>query len=336
MFLFRASRLSDLPQVEILARESPVGITSLPDDRDVLYRKIQTSVDSLGADVCFHGEESYFFVLEDLERGTLAGVSGLVASAGFNEPFYSYRNETLVHASAALNIHHKIHALSLCHDLTGNSLLTSYYVRPDLAYSAESDLLSRARFLFMANHPERFADHVVSEMVGVADEQGNSPFWDSVGRHFFGIDYHEAERMCGVHGRKFITELMPHHPVYVPLLTDEAQSAMGQVGPASEIPFDVLVREGFEAENYIDIFDGGPALHASVNHIRSFVQSRRLTAKAGNARAGARWLVANQSLDDFRAVVAEATLESGQLEMTAEVLDALGIASGDAVRAVPL
>ena len=37
----------------------------------------------------------------------------IVASAGFSEPFYSFRNETFVHASRSLSIHNKIHVLSL-------------------------------------------------------------------------------------------------------------------------------------------------------------------------------------------------------------------------------
>lgn len=51
---------------------------------------------------------------------------------------------------------------------------------------------------------------------------------------------------------------MPHYPIYVPLLPDAAQESMGQVHPRAQITFDILMREGFETDNYIDIFDGGP------------------------------------------------------------------------------
>ncbi|QDQ25124.1 arginine N-succinyltransferase [Chitinimonas arctica] len=335
MFVLRSSRMSDLPGVELLARESPVGVTSLPESRDTLAGKIQSSIDSLAADIGFHGEESYFFVQEDTDSGELVGVSAIVASAGFNEPFYSYRNETFIHASPGLGIHNKIHALSLCHDLTGNTLLASFHVRPALRFSRWSDLQSRARLLFIAQWPERFADSVVSEMMGVTRPDGSSPFWDSVGRRFFGIDYQDVEYHCGVNGRKFIAELMPHHPLYVPLLADDAQAAMGQVNPDSEVPYEVLTREGFEAENYIDIFDGGPTLHCATRAIRSVAQSRLVQVAAGEGGQGD-WLLATTRRDDFRATVVTAAADGERITLSREVLDRLGLSVGDLVRIAPL
>lgn len=335
MLVLRSSRLADLPGVELLAQESPVGVTSLPANRDALYRRIQASMDSMAADVGFHGEESYLFVLEDTDSKALVGVSGLVASAGFSEPFYSYRNETLIHASPGLGIHNKIHALSLCHDLTGNTLLTGFYCRDELDFSRWSDLLSRGRLLFLAQWPARFAEGVVSEMLGVNRPDGTSPFWDSVGQVFFGIGYQDAEFYCGVKGRKFIAELMPQHPIYVPLLSDEAQTAMGQVSTDSEVPFDVLLREGFETENYIDIFDGGPTLHARTSSIRTVAQSRLAQARAG-AGGSTPFLVATTRLEDFRATVAEAELAGDEIRLPLAVMTALALQDGETVRIAPL
>ncbi|MBV8466074.1 MAG: arginine N-succinyltransferase [Burkholderiales bacterium] len=335
MLVFRPARQSDLPAIERLASESPVGVTSLPVDQDTLASKVQASIDSIAADVSYYGEESYFFVLEDKIADTLVGVSGIVASAGFNEPFYSYRNETLIHAAPGLGIHSKIHALSLCHDLTGNTLLTSFYVQPSLRFTRGSDLLSRARLMFIAQWPERFADGVVSEMLGSTRADGSSPFWDSVGRIFFGIDYQDAEYYCGVKGRKFIAEMMPQHPLYVPLLSDEAQAVMGEVGPDSAVPFDVLTREGFETENYIDIFDGGPTLHAATRGIRTIAQSCLAKVMEGSV-GGAAWLVSTTRLDDFRATVAEADVTDHGIALAPAVREALGLAVGDVVRVSPL
>ena len=158
MLVMRPAQAADLPQVQRLAADSPVGVTSLPDDAERLRDKILASEASFAAEVSYNGEESYFFVLEDSASGELVGCSAIVASAGFSEPFYSFRNETFVHASRSLSIHNKIHVLSLCHDLTGNSLLTSFYVQRDLVQSVYAELNSRGRLLFMASHPERFAD----------------------------------------------------------------------------------------------------------------------------------------------------------------------------------
>ncbi len=337
MLVMRPAQLSDLAEIRRLAADSPVGVTSLPDDDERLREKVLASEASFAAEVSFNGEESYFFVLEDTDAGRLVGCSGIVASAGYSEPFYSFRNETFVHASRELKIHNKIHALSLCHDLTGNSLLTSFYVERPLVDTVFAELNSRARLLFVASHPERFADSVVVEIVGQSDEQGNSPFWDAVGRNFFDMNYAQAERLSGLKSRTFLAELMPHYPIYVPLLPDAAQEAMGQVHPRAQITFDILMREGFETDHYIDIFDGGPTLHARTSGIRSIAQSRMVPARIGEAqgRGGRPYLVSNGLLQDFRALVAELDWVPGKpVALPRAAAEALGVGEGASVRLV--
>ncbi|MFR0689973.1 arginine/ornithine succinyltransferase subunit alpha [Enterobacterales bacterium AE_CKDN230030158-1A_HGKHYDSX7] len=338
MLVMRPAQVADLQQVQRLAADSPVGVTSLPDDAERLREKILASEASFAAEVSFNGEESYFFVLEDSDTGRLVGCSAIVASAGFSEPFYSFRNETFVHASRELKIHNKIHVLSLCHDLTGNSLLTSFYVERDLVNTPIAELNSRGRLLFMASHPERFADAVVVEIVGYSDEQGQSPFWNAIGRNFFDLDYTEAEKLSGLKSRTFLAELMPHYPIYVPLLPDDAQEAMGQVHPRAQITFDILMRDGFESDNYVDIFDGGPALHARTSGIRSIAQSRQVPVRIGEGGKGNRgYLVTNGQLQDFRAVVAELDWVPGKpVTLNQETAEALGIGEGASVRLVAI
>ncbi|UXJ51318.1 arginine/ornithine succinyltransferase subunit alpha [Pseudomonas citronellolis] len=336
MLVMRPAQAADLQQVQRLAADSPVGVTSLPDDAERLKEKILASEASFAAEVSYNGEESYFFVLEDTQTGQLVGCSAIVASAGFSEPFYSFRNETFVHASRELKIHNKIHVLSLCHDLTGNSLLTSFYVQRELVNTPIAELNSRGRLLFMASHPERFADAVVTEIVGYSDDQGESPFWNAVGRNFFDLNYSEAEKLSGLKSRTFLAELMPHYPIYVPLLPDEAQEAMGQVHPRAQITFDILMREGFETDNYIDIFDGGPTLHARTSGIRSIAQSRLVPVRIGEVPKATRsYLVTNGLLQDYRAVVTELDWVPGKpVTLSAETAEALGIGEGASVRLV--
>lgn len=336
MLILRPARMGDLPEVQRLAADSPIGVTSLPDDRERLAEKIRASEASFAAEVGYNGEESYFFVLEDLARGQLVGCSGMVATAGFSEPFYSFRNETFVHASRELKIHNKIHVLSLCHDLTGNSLLTSFYMQPELVGTPWAELNSRGRLLFVASHPERFAESMVVEVVGYSDEHGDSPFWDAIGRNFLDINYAEAERLGGLKSRTMLAELMPSYPIYVPLLPDSAQESMGQVHPRAQISFDILMREGFESDHYIDIFDGGPTVHARTSGIRSIAQSRLVPVRLGApASAGRAYLMANNQTQDFRALIAELDWEPGQpLTLTPAVAEALGVGEGGSVRVV--
>lgn len=336
MLIMRPARMGDLPEVQRLAADSPIGVTSLPDDRERLAEKIRISEASFAAEVSFNGEESYFFVLEDTVSGALVGCSGVVATAGFSEPFYSYRNETFVHASRELKIHNKIHVLSLCHDLTGNSLLTSFHLQPELDSTPAAELNSRGRLLFVASHCERFAEAMVVEVVGYSDEQGDAPFWDAIGRNFLAISYAEAERLCGLKSRTMLAELMPSYPIYVPLLPDSAQEAIGQVHPRAQVSFDILMREGFEAEHYIDIFDGGPTVHARTSSIRSIAQSRVEPVRLGApAQSGRLYLLANNQTQDFRALIAELDWQPGQpLTLEPAVAEALGVGEGGSVRVV--
>jgi arginine N-succinyltransferase len=118
------------------------------------------------------GEETYFFVLENAATGEIVGTSGIAAAAGFHDRFYSYRNEIIVHASQELKVSNKIHALHLCHDLTGFSLLTSFYIDPAYVDSDLPDLLSRARLLYVGEQRQRFADKLAAENPGVCDAEG--------------------------------------------------------------------------------------------------------------------------------------------------------------------
>ena len=75
MLVLRPVELTDLPQLQRLARESMVGVTSLPDDTERLRRRILDSGASFAKDVQGNGPENYFFVLEDPLTRRLAGCS---------------------------------------------------------------------------------------------------------------------------------------------------------------------------------------------------------------------------------------------------------------------
>ena len=339
ILVLRPCRMSDLPSVARIAAASAVGITSLPPDHDRLYEKIRNSSHSFSAEVDVNGEEDYFFVLEDAVSGDIVGTSGIAASAGFHDRFYSYRNEIIVHASQELGVSNKIHSLHLCHDLTGLSLLTSFYIEPKYHHTVWPQLLSRARLLFIAEHPQRFADKLAAENPGVCDDNGNSPFWNAVGRRFFNMDYPQAERLSGGRSKTFIAELMPQYPIYVPLLPADAKLAIGQLHPVAELPFSILLEEGFEADTYIDIFDGGPTVEARISTLRSVAANRRLrvTLDVPSGGIGATYLIANTATSDFRATIGNVVVTANEmLALSPELADRLELASGDDVRVTPL
>jgi arginine N-succinyltransferase len=339
MYVLRPCEIADLPQVEAIAAKSAIGITSLPPNRDRLLDKINNSLYAFSTEVDVPGEETYFFVLENIATGEIVGTSGLAASAGFHDRFYSYRNEIIVHASQELKVSNKIHSLHLCHDLTGYSLLTSFYLESSVADSVLPQLLSRGRLLFVGEAPARFADKLAAENPGVCDVNGNSPFWDAVGRRFFGMDYPQAERLSGGRSKTFIAELMPQYPIYVPLLPADAQLAIGQLHPDGELPFSILMEEGFEADTYIDIFDGGPTVEARIQTLRSIRHQRRLMV--GDVVAARKpesntvsVIIANTKSEGYRATLADIAIDWNEVSISNDVADALDVKKGDVVRLV--
>jgi len=219
--LLRPVAAADLADLARMAAASADGISSLPNDVAKLERRIEASLQSFASPDDASGEETYLFVLED--AGRIVGCSGIAASAGFFDRFYSYRNEFVVHASAALAVSQRMHTLHLCHDLTGTTLLTSFYLDPGYEDGPAAQLLSRARLLFIRAHAARFSERIAAESPGITDAAGQSPFWDAVGRRFFGMDYPEAEALIGGRSRACIAELMPPSPIYVALLPEAAQ-----------------------------------------------------------------------------------------------------------------
>ena len=93
MLVLRPVELTDLPQLQRLARESLVGVTSLPDDTERLRERI--------LDSCASFEQRRRRVTarritsscwKTWRPSAWSGCSEILATAGFSEPFYSLRN----------------------------------------------------------------------------------------------------------------------------------------------------------------------------------------------------------------------------------------------------
>jgi arginine N-succinyltransferase len=342
MLFVRPARLADLDALELMARAAHPVLHSLPRDRAVLETRVALSEDSFRAEVDFPGEEFYLFVLEDSETHALHGTSSIVASAGYSEPFYAFRNDALIHASRELKVNRKIHALTMSHELTGKSRLAGFYVDPSVREATESaaHLLSRARMMYVAANRKRFSEDVFSLMLGVTDDAGVSPFWEAVGRKFFGRDFEQVELESGGRSRTFIAEVMPSYPLYVPLLPAEAQRVLGEPDDGALLAYDIHLEEGFEPDRFVDIFDAGPVLTVPVARSASVLANetrivRSLTDDA--SPSGAPYLVAAGGAHQFRCVLASLPAgRAGGAPLGAALREALGVIEPDSVRCVPL
>ena len=118
-------------------------------------------------------------VAEDTETGEVMGTTALDAAVGLSSPFYTYLLGKQVHSSPKLGIYNVVETLTLTNDYTGVSELCTLFLREQARQGSNGRLLSKCRFLFLAEFPELFDRRVLAEMRGVSDDNGNSPFWNA-------------------------------------------------------------------------------------------------------------------------------------------------------------
>jgi arginine N-succinyltransferase len=209
------------------------------------------------------------------------------------------------------------------------------FVAPDARGGGWGKLLARARYLFIAQKPEIIADHICAELRGWRGPNGEQPFWESVGRHFFEMDFVDADLHNAMCGNQFIQDLMPRHPVYTVFLSEAARACIGRPHDSARPALDMLFAEGFEWDQYIDIFDGGPLVDAKTRQIRTITQSREKRVFAlGDVDEGPRYLMAAGAVATFRCVAERAQIDGDSLIIARETADALNVRVGDTVRCV--
>lgn len=327
MLIIRPILPKDYDSLHTIAVESGIGFTSLPVNEALLQNKISSASESFASNPAKPGPQSYLFVMEDTSTGEVVGTSGIEASVGLKDAFYHYHLSKVVHASRELGVHNTVELLTLSNDYSGMSEICTLFLREKARQGNAGRLLSTFRFLFMAQHPHRFSDVVFAEMRGVSDKHGKSPFWEWLETHFFSVDFPTADYLTGIGNKVFIAELMPKYPIYVNLLSQEAQACIGKVHEKTMPALKLLEKEGFKNRGYVDIFDAGPTIEADIENIKTVRNSIVCSVKVSThikTEKCQQYLIVNNKVSDFRACIADAMIgEHGQAYISAEVADAL-------------
>lgn len=337
MIIVRPSASGDLPGIEKLINESAAPLSTLPANRDKLEEKIEASRRSFAGESDMLGRERFLFVMEDTASREILGTSGIDAHAGNGAPFYNYRLDSLYHSSQQLGVHNEVPILYLTHELSGRVLLCSLSISSRYRETTYFDLLSRSRLLFLHAHAARFGERIIVEIQGAHDEHGSSPFWDSLGRHFFGMDFNTADFYSAVKSKTFIAEMMPAHPIYVPLLTDAAQKAIAKPHAAARKNFDFLEKEGMYFDQHIDIFDGGPTLEGRIGDLNTVRQARVGQVKYTEHGQGQQKLVASTQFEHFAAGLCNLTEGLGDvIRVSRAMAEKMALKEGDNILFSPL
>jgi len=337
--VIRAASSADLQHLYEMAKLTGGGFTNLPPDRKALRTKLDRAAAAFAnaeeGDPKDAKDELFVLVLEDGDTGEVRGTAQIFTRVGQQAPFYSYRMATLTQHSKELNRTFRAEMLNLVTDLEGSSEVGGLFLHPSERAGGLGMLLARSRYLFIAMHRKRFADRILAELRGIIDERGGSPFWDGVAGRFFGMSFQEADYFNAINGHQFIADLMPKHPVYIAMLPDTARSAIGLPHPSGRAAMRMLEEEGFAAEGYFDIFDGGPTMTARTDRVRSIAEAKaqpiaHVRAPEGGG-ASHMALVATGELSTFRCCFAEIGEGSDGLVLDPIGAAALGVSAGDTV-----
>jgi arginine N-succinyltransferase len=344
MLVVRAIQAEDLDALYVMATQVGSGMTTLKPDMKMMGDRLNIAVASF-AETIPPEQRDYMFVMEDTDSGRLAGVCAIKGSVGLTEPFYNYRIGTLVHSSRELDVFTRMDTLYLSNDLTGSTELCSLFLHPDYRTGNNGKLLSKCRFLFIAQFPHLFTEKLIAEMRGYQEENGRSPFYEGLGRHFFKMDFDHVDALTAVGKKSFIAELMPRQPLYVAYLPDDAQEVIGKVHMSTAPARRLLEQEGMYFEGYVDIFDAGPVLQARVSELRAMRDSTLSdigpatdwdSACAPESAAAEPMLVSNTTLKDFRMILSQAVPVNGMVALPEAEQQLLHCHTGDTVRTLTL
>ena len=330
LYVMRAAGPEDLAGFKQLREIAGAGFTSLMLDDASMAARLDLSQASFSSPTAIAGVERYFIALEHIASGAIAGCCAVKATIGETPPFFNFRLITEAQSSAVVNRRFDMQVLIGVNDFTGCTEVGSLFVRPEHRAAGVGRALAQSRYMLMATTPKRFREQVVSELRGVVSSEGVSPFWEAVGRHFFRMDFSEADALSATTDNQFILDLTPQHPIYVDLLEKDARDVIGKCHKDGEGARKLLEWEGFSFSNVVDIFDAGPLVSVRRDQIRTLRESKRAKlALASAGEAGSRALIATPHINAFRCVSARASLSKGLAAVGAETLTALELKAGD-------
>ncbi|MEM7754541.1 MAG: arginine N-succinyltransferase [Planctomycetota bacterium] len=368
MFTIRRAKVDDADTLLKLARM--VHFINLPPDKEIIVQKVIHSRNSflklINAKAKFEPEPEpraiptipstagmsglgsstvksplFMFVLEDTDSGGVLGTSQSLASMGGpGNPNVSFKLEERNFFSKSLQTGTTQIVATMHLDESSPTEIGGLILQP--SYRGHKKKLGRflslIRFHFMGLHRNSFSDRVLAEMMAPITADGDNLLWDYLGRRFVPLSYDEADRFCQ-YSREFITSLLPNEPLYLSLLPPQARAVVGEVGPETRPARRMLERLGFEYDNYVDPFDGGPHLSAATDEIAPVKETQRLELgkPLGEERLVRHGIMSFQQSDgDFFAIHEPFLIDrAGRLCVTHEAMEHLHARPGDEIGVTP-
>jgi arginine N-succinyltransferase len=332
MFTIREVFSEDLEGLHAVAAH--LNTVNLPNDRDVLEKLIELSKKSFAGQLDVFKREYLFVLLAD---DKIVGTSMIHAQHGTRRaPHIFFDVLADERYSETLDKHFVHKVLRIGYNYNGPTEIGGLVLHPAYRRNpvAFGKWLSYVRFLYIGLHRASFRDEVLSELLPPLEPDGTSLLWESLGRHFTGMTYQEADRLSQTN-KEFIRALFPAEPIYISLLPGNVQKLIGEVGPGTKGVEKMLRRIGFEYAERIDPFDGGPHFIAKTDNITLVKETRVLRAVAvGGVDDGRPFGLVSIERDrapHFAATGSRFRIEGGDVGLPEATMKQLGIQPGDNV-----
>ncbi len=335
MVIVRAVRLDDLDELWRLIEQATYGLTTLQINKEQLAERVELSNFAFTRKVEKPSGEPYVLVMEDVSHGKLVGLSCIFSKTGGFEPFYSYRRVLESHHCELLGTTQEVESLHLEKIHAGPTEIGSLFLLPEYRGQGRGRLLSLARFIFMATHPKRFSEFVIAEMRGMMTDDGECPFWEAIGRHFFKMDFPQADSLSTIN-KRFIEDLMPRYPIYTSLLSEGSRAILGAVHPHTVPALAMLQAEGFRIDNLIDIFDGGPVVRCRRDEIGAVQRTQVAQVAKIVASLEGKPLLLASTTGGFRAMIGAAEQTESGVTISEVVALTLQLKVGETIRLLTL
>ena len=336
-FLIRPTTPDDIPALLALTGSVGSGMTTLPRSQTTLEERVAASIAAFAGTGIARAKDIFFLVLED-EEGPV-GMASIFPNLGEDRPFYSYRVSHIDAQAPETGLRASTDILQLVNDFHGYTEIGTLLVGERARGRGVGRFLSLSRFLFMGREKDRFGSDVMADIRGWLDADGHSPFWDHIPAKFFHTSFDEADRLSA-HDFRFISHLMPKFPIYVSLLPDQVQEAIGKPHEKSAYALNMLMAEGFRYTRCVDIFDGGPSIECTLDSVRTVKALSARTATISDSDthiAGAETLMVTSSkAKPFVAILGTGHIDGHTVVISPQMAERAGFSNGEQVLASPL
>jgi arginine N-succinyltransferase len=222
-------------------------------------------------------ERLYVAVRADAAGGNVVlGCVRVRPSIGLDRPRYWFHVGRAVHAASELGLFHQQRTLVLGNDLTGAWEIADLACdRSVLGDAGREQVLCQLLRAALAEIRRQRAEAVapgvgeaatvICELPGVRDAAGQSPFWESLGRHFYDGDPQLAAERHGPAWKTWVAALLPREPLLASFLGEHAQRALGTPDASVELQARLLHDAGFRAGRHVTVDDAGPVFEGEID-----------------------------------------------------------------------